>query len=125
MKLIANEDQICVSPALIMAAGMNGAIFLHQLHMHLEQQSDLIDENDDDYEEAWYCQSYENWAKQLPFWNVPQIMRTVQKLEQLRIIHTTLKFNKYHMDRTKWYRIDYERLHFLMMVVENELMING
>lgn len=117
MKFLADEGQINVSPTLIMAVGMNGAIFLQQLHKQLEQQTDLIDE-----EEAWYCQSYENWTKQLPFWNVSQIMRTVQKLEQLEVIHTNTTLNEYHTDRTKWYRIDYERLYFLGMVAKNEFM---
>lgn len=106
---LVDGEQMSLSQDLAKVVGINGALLLQQLHEKLEEQGILKNG------EIWYCQSYEEWSKQLVFWNVPKIMRIIQKLEKLGVIISTNTLNKFSTDRTKWYRIAPMRLD--MMVV--------
>ena len=105
---LVNEEQMSLSQDLAKVVGINGALLLQQLHEKIEEQGILKNG------EFWYCQSYEDWSKQLFFWNVPKIMRIIQKLEKLGVIISTNTLNKFSTDRTKWYRINYERVEQLL-----------
>jgi len=105
---LVDGEQMSLSQDLAAVVGINGALLLQQLHEKLEEQGVLRNG------EIWYCQSYEDWSKQLLFWNVPKIMRIIQKLEKLGVIVSTNTLNKFCTDRTKWYRIDYERVKQLL-----------
>ena len=105
---LVDGEQMSLSQELAKVVGVKGALLLQQLHEKIEEQGVLTNG------EIWYCQSYEDWSKQLLFWNVPQIMRIIQKLEKLGVVISTNKLNKFCTDRTKWYRIDYERVKQLL-----------
>jgi len=102
-KLLINEYPIFVLPTLAEKVGLNEAIFLQQLHYWLSKSEHVYDGR------HWVYNSMENWRKQLPIISASTIRRIVKKLEKEKIIITG-NFNRYKMDRTKWYTIDYDAL---------------
>ena len=114
MKLLTNEKTFIVQPSLACVLGVEEALLLQHLHYRLQQQDVLHDS------EAWYCQSHSNWAKQFPFWNEQKIKRLMIRLEKLGIVHSTDKFNQFYVDRTKWYKIDYNLLQNIIASYEQQ-----
>lgn len=57
----------------------------------------------------WTYNSYEKWQKLFYHWSSKTIKRIFEQLEEKRIVISG-SFNQHKYDRTKWYRIDYERL---------------
>ncbi|HEY4622565.1 MAG TPA: conserved phage C-terminal domain-containing protein [Solibacillus sp.] len=108
MNLLTTENPLIVLPQLACVIGLEETILLQQLHYRLQQQKDKHNG------EIWYCQPHAKWQEQLPFWNTPKIKRTLRKLEDLAIVHSTDQFNQFQVDRTKWYKIDYEKLQSLI-----------
>jgi len=106
-KLLVNEHPILILPTLVEKVGLNEAIFLQQLHYWLKKSEHVHDGR------RWVYNTFENWHKQLPFWSVRTIRRIVKKLEDQGLIITG-NFNRYKIDRTKWYTIDYDMLESLL-----------
>ncbi|PIC79390.1 replication protein [Sporosarcina sp. P18a] len=99
-----NQDvRIPFSPEFAAMVGVNEALFLQQLHYRLQ-----ISKN---YNEGhrWVYNTYEEWTHEFPCWKMHVVKRLVKKLETEQLIITSA-YNKMPMDRTKWYRIDYEKL---------------
>ncbi len=91
--------------------GLNGAIFIHQVHywtsQNMKKERGLYNGR------YWVYNSVENWRKNnFPFWNCSTIKRIIERLEKLGILLTTVH-NKRGYDRTKSYAIDYNRLYEL------------
>ena len=111
MQLLISEPPLQVLPSLALEVGLNGAIFLQQLHYRL-----LISRNIRDGEK-WVYQSYPEWRdKEFPFWSVDTVKRTIQQLEKDGYVIGTSAFNKMKMDKTKWYRINYPKLGYYQSV---------
>lgn len=102
-KLLINEHPIMVLPALAAAIGLNEAIILQQMHYWLEKSTNEREGH------RWVYNSYPQWQKQFPFWGLNTIKRAIYKLEEEGLLITS-NFNAHKMDKTKWYRIDYDRL---------------
>ncbi|MGA4517178.1 conserved phage C-terminal domain-containing protein [Solibacillus silvestris] len=108
MKLLVNEEHLPVSPSLSARIGIEEALLLQHLSYRLETEG----VSKEGY--VWYCQTYEDWSKQCFFWNVPKVRRLLRKLENYHIIVSSNRFNRFYTDRTKWYRINYEKLNELL-----------
>lgn len=108
MKLLVNEEHLPVSPSLSARIGIEEALLLQHLSYRLETEG----VSKEGY--IWYCQTYEDWSKQCFFWNVPKVRRLLRKLENYHIIVSSNRFNRFYTDRTKWYRINYEKLNELL-----------
>ena len=102
-KLLFDERPLVVLPTLAVKVGLNEAIILQQLHYWLKDSKNVRDGY------TWVYNSYEDWQTQFPFWSVRTIKRIITGLENKGIIVSGC-FNKMRADRTKWYRIDYEKL---------------
>jgi DnaD/phage-associated family protein len=102
-KLLFDERPLVVLPTLAVKVGLNEAIILQQLHYWLKDSKNVRDGY------TWVYNSYEDWHEQFPFWSVRTIKRIITGLENKGIIVSGC-FNKMRADRTKWYRIDYEKL---------------
>ena len=50
---------------------------------------------------------------EFPFWSVDTIKRAIRRLEDKGYIIATASYNRMKMDKTKWYRINYEKLQVL------------
>lgn len=106
-KLI-NEEPLLVLPSLAKVMGSNEAIILQQIHYWLTINKDNGNNYIDGY--YWTFNSIADWQKQFIWLSTSTIERTLRKLEQSGIIVTS-RYNKRKFDRTKWYRIDYDKLH--------------
>lgn len=104
MHLLIEDTPLQVLPLLANEVGLNGAIFLQQLHFR-----SLISKNvRDGY--VWVYKTYGEWKEEFTFWSLNTIKRIIYELEEKGFLCTTSVYNKMRNDNTKWYRIDYTKL---------------
>lgn len=106
-KLLLDEHPLLVMPVLARRVGLNESIVLQQIHYWNEINKKANNNLRDGYH--WTFNTFEDWQKQFPFWSVITIKRTFAKLEGYDLVITG-NYNKLPIDRTKWYRINYEAL---------------
>ena len=111
MSLLISEPPLIVLPSLARLVGLNEAIILQQVHYWLQRSSNIKDGH------RWVYNSYPNWYKQMPVWKSETTMRTAFKRLEKQGLLITANYNKAGFDKTKWYRIDYDKLSSL----ENKL----
>lgn len=104
MNLLINEPPLQVLPTLANKIGLNEAIVLQQMHYWLR-----ISKNERDGF-IWVYKSYPDWQREFPFWSETTVKRIITSLEKQQLIISTDIYNKMPIDRTKWYRINYEKL---------------
>lgn len=109
-KLLFDESPLVVQPGLAKKIGLNEAIVLQQIHYWLQgnKSGKEIDGA------RWIYNSLADWQEQFPFWSESTIYRTLQSLEEKMLLKTG-NYNQRRGDRTKWYTIAYDELHFLEM----------
>ncbi len=106
MNVLISAPTIQLIPSLAEKIGLNEAIVLQQLHFR-----SCISENWRNGHK-WVYKTYEDWKKQeFPFWSIPTIKRVIYKLEKEGYLISTDCYNRMYMDKTKWYRINYEILY--------------
>ena len=108
MKVLVNDKQLLVSHSLAVRIGVEEALFLQLLHYRLEKNGVEKEGH------IWYRQTYEGWAKQCSYWNITKVKRLITKLERYQLILSSNKLNSFVTDRSKWYRIDYEKIDKLL-----------
>lgn len=101
--LLISEPPLQVLPSLAKIVGLNEAIVLQQFHYWLERSNNTRDGY------RWIYNSYSKWNEQFPFWSNATLRRTINNLEKQGFF-ITANYNKAGFDKTKWYRIDYERV---------------
>ncbi|MGE1197390.1 hypothetical protein ACQJ18_22090 [Priestia megaterium] len=106
-KLLLKDQPLIVLPALAVKVGVNGALFLQQLHYWLEKSVNM----QDGY--TWVYNTNQQWLQQFPFWSLSTIQRIISKLEKEGLI-VKGKYNRSKFNNTVWYRIDYKKLEELM-----------
>ncbi|QEA32118.1 DnaD domain protein [Secundilactobacillus malefermentans] len=102
-KLLIDEAPLQVLPSLAKLVGLNEAIVLQQVHYWTKRSGHEKEGN------IWTYQSYTDWSNQFPFWSKSTIIRVIKSLEQQGLLITN-NFNKARYDKTKWYRINLEKL---------------
>ena len=103
MSLLNNDTPILISTTLAMNIGLNEALMLQQLN-DLVQTAGSVREG-----EKWISKTLMEFHQQFPFWSKSTIDRILKKLEQLNLIEVG-NFNDRKTDRTKWYRINEEKV---------------
>ena len=103
-KLLINEAPLLVQPSLANAIGLNEAIFIQQLHYFCERSRHVFNGN------RWVFNTYKQWCDVFPFWSEATIKRIISRLEKMDLVLSSSEFNQFNIDRTKWYRINYEKL---------------
>ncbi|AWO73905.1 replication protein [Geobacillus thermoleovorans] len=101
--LLLDDQPLVILPQLAVAIGLNESIVVQQLHYWLEKSENVHDGY------KWIYNTYEDWREQFPFWSESTIRRIITKLEKIGII-VSANFNRSRIDKTKWYRIDYDKL---------------
>ncbi|GAX06977.1 hypothetical protein IWT25_02325 [Secundilactobacillus pentosiphilus] len=101
--LLISEPPLQVLPSLAIKVGLNEAIILQQFHYWLQRSNNIRDG------EKWIYNSYAKWAQQFPFFSVRTVKRTILSLEENGYLISG-NFNTAGFDKTKWYRINYEKL---------------
>jgi uncharacterized phage protein (TIGR02220 family) len=102
-RLLIKESPVMIIPSLAVKIGLNEAVVLQQIHYWLGISKHQIKGK------TWVYNTYEEWKKQLPFWSVSTIKRTILSLEVKGLLLSD-NFNQMKMDKTKWYSIDYDNL---------------
>lgn len=105
MTLLYQEGPLVFSKTVAQQLGLNEAIFLQQLHFKLHH-SVLQKEG-----HIWIYRTLGEWHKEFPFWSQATIKRIIQKLEKQQFIFSSNQYNKMRIDRTKWYRLNYEQFY--------------
>lgn len=90
-------------PKLAVEIGLSEAIFIQQLHYWLRKSTHKKEGH------IWIYNTIREWNEQFPFWSERQIRRIIENLEKKELI-VTGNFNKLQIDKTKWYRINKEKL---------------
>lgn len=101
--LLISEPPLQVLPSLAKIVGLNEAIVLQQFNYWLEKSNNIRDGY------KWIYNSYSKWNEQFPFWSNATLRRTINSLEKQGFL-ITANYNKAGFDKTKWYRINYERV---------------
>lgn len=104
MNLLINEPPLQVLPSLAKEIGLNEAIVVQQIHYWTR-----ISKNERDGF-VWVYKTYDEWKKEFPFWSIRTIKRIFKELEDDELLFSSKILNKAGYDRTKWYRINYEKL---------------
>ena len=104
--LLLDDRPILVMPKLAEEVGLNEAIVLQQVHYWLQRSTNIVDDH------KWVYNSFPEWNKQFPWWGIATVKRTFSKLENEGYL-ITANYNKAGFDKTKWYRINYDRLHMI------------
>lgn len=101
--LLLDEQPLMVLPKLAKKIGLNESIILQQMHYWLKMK---LNAKEGYY---WVYNSYPEWVEQFPFWSEATVKRTINKLEDMELLISG-NYNKLKIDKTKWYRINYEEL---------------
>ncbi len=106
-KLLLDSEPLVIIRELAIDIGLNESIVLQQIHywLRINKKSKSNMRNG----HYWVYNTYEEWQKEFPFWSVATIKRIITKLEREGWLISD-NFNKLKIDRTKWYRINYEKL---------------
>ncbi|WP_199880556.1 replication protein [Bacillus massiliglaciei] len=105
MKNLVHENKmIIVYPQLAAKLGLKEAIILQAIHYWLERSKHHIDGR------TWVYNTYQGWHEQLPFLSAETIKRTIRGLEKNGYL-LSANYNRLKLDKTKWYTINYEKLH--------------
>lgn len=106
-RLLYDERPLVLIPELAAVVGLHNAIVLQQVHywVRINQRADK------NFREGYYWtyNTYEAWREQFPFWSISTIKRIFMELESDGLI-VTGNYNRLPIDRTKWYRVNYEVL---------------
>lgn len=116
--LLINEPPLQVLPSLAVKIGLAEAIIVQQIHYWLQRAKPMDDGL------CWVYNSVSEWEKQFPFWHKNTIANNLKNLREQGILICENKSPK-AMDRTLYYRIDYEKLgHPISQKMCNELHKN-
>lgn len=113
MTILFDKKPIVLDKDMATIIGLNEAIVLQQVHYWIELNKKAgrnLHEG-----RCWTYNTYEEWNEQFPFWSKTTIKRIFKKLRDMGLIIVG-RFNLYHMDRTLWYTIDYDKLNSVMNV---------
>lgn len=103
-KLIKNDEPVMiVSPKLAVLLGdADKAIILQQIDYWLEHSNNIRDGY------KWVYNSVADWQKQFLWISPSTLTRKLKSLEDQGLLITG-NYNKRKFDKTKWYRIDYDK----------------
>ena len=102
-KFLIEGNVLIITRELAEKVGLNEAHVLQQLHYWLERSKNEAEGH------YWVYNSYSDWQKQFPFFSERTIRRVFKKLEDEGYVISG-NYNKMAMDKTKWYRINYDLL---------------
>lgn len=102
--VLPNESAFKVSSALVSSLGLSSAIVLQKLYFLLSCGNGVLRDG-----KNWYFASYQKWYELIPFISQPHLKRTLQGLENEKIIISSKSRNS-KGEQGKWYAIDFEVL---------------
>lgn len=108
-KLLLDTQPLVVLPELAVAIGLDEAIVLQQIHYwcHINEKARSNYHYRDGY--YWVYNSMPKWLEQFPWYKKSKLERTFASLKKQGLIITG-NYNRRAMDRTNWYRVNYDAL---------------
>ena len=110
-KLLINEAPLQTLPTLAKSIGLDRAVILQQIHYWMSSSKHEVEGN------LWIYNSYTSWAEQFPWLSPEGVRYHLRALEKAEYLIAG-NFNKDKRDRTKWYRINYDKLDGLLESTE-------
>lgn len=107
MKENEKTNYLLFDPNLAARIGLNEAIVIHQIEYWLDKYKDDPTHIKDG--KVWVYNTYEDWQAQFPFWCLRTVKSIFKNLVDKGILIAGC-YNKLHLDKTRWYTIDYEIL---------------
>lgn len=114
-KLIA-EDYRFLSPTLATLLGESEAMILQQVHFRTLKAKERGKKDNRNYQDGnyWTYDSIKGWKeKEFPFWSESKLKRSFENLRVKELLITG-NYNKLNIDRTLWYRVNYENLYNML-----------
>lgn len=105
-----------IKDELAVRLGLYEAFVLQQVHYWLLQSKHEIEGR------RWVYNTYADWNKQLPFMSLSTVKRAFLKLEKQGILISGC-FNKFLIDKTKWYTINYDLLDEMNLLTEEDVEV--
>ena len=107
--LLIDRDTLIILPRLAARIGLNEAIVLQQVFYWLggDRKPHVRDGR------RWVYNTYEGWREQFPFLSERTIRRMIRELEQEGLLESAFFADHpehRHLDHTKWYTINFDRL---------------
>ena len=121
-RLLFEEHPLVVNPQLAGTVGLNEAIVLQQVHYWVNLNTKNKRNLNAGY--YWTYNTYLDWQAQFPFWSDRTIRRIINGLEEKGYLVSD-NHNKVRVDRTKWYRIAYDKLDTAYPSGQNDQMASG
>lgn len=102
--LLIDEPPLQVLPSLVKKLGnVDKAIILQQIHYWISKTDNIKDGH------KWVFNSVKEWHDQFSWLSEKTVQRYLKQLEDDGYLITGV-YNKYKFDRTKWYRINYDKV---------------
>lgn len=115
-QLLLNEPPLVFSPTLAAMIGLNQAIILQQIHYWLLRSAHEWNGK------TWVYNSYQEWAKQVPWLKRKGIATIIRRLEADGLLETGQPDGA---GTRKWYRIDHDALDRVLSSPEDTLSSKG
>ena len=121
-KLLIDEYPLMVLPTFAKKIGLKNAIFVQQIHFLTQtkqQNNDIYTYKNGD---MWVYNTINEWHKNyFSFMSKSTLKRVIKNCEKKSYIISTNEFNKSEYDKTKWYRINYEKISKIQEEIEKEI----
>src|SRR4051812_30707033 len=118
--LLADEAPRLLQPTLAGIVGVDGALFLQQVHY-----LSLVSKHEH-AGQKWIYNTHQGWQRYFPFWGVGKIGHLIRTLVQAGVL-VVGRWDRNPLNRTNWYSLDEARLAALVAAqragVEIELPI--
>lgn len=101
--MISYGRKIVADEKVVAKLGMTEAIIIQQVDEETTKSTNTHDGK------KWVCKSLKDWHKKISWVALSTLKRAFSDLEEQELL-ITANFNKIKYDRTKWYRIDYDKL---------------
>lgn len=109
-KLLFDKSPLLINPDLATLIGLSESIVIQQVHYWIKTNEEA---NRNFYDgHFWTYNTYAEWQKQFPFWSESAVQKIFLRLEKQGYLISG-NYNKLKFDRTKWYRINYDKLQML------------
>ena len=106
-KLLLDTQPLVILPELAVAIGLDEAIVLQQIHYWCNLNAKAGKNYRDGH--YWVYNSMPKWLEQFPWYKKSKLERTFASLKKQGLIITG-NYNRRAMDRTNWYRVNYDAL---------------
>jgi hypothetical protein len=113
---VINDTPLYVQPSLAVLIGFNNALVLQQIEFLSTDPNTWVKAAG----HAWARISYGNLNEMLPFWGLNTIIKAVSSLEESGLL-ISCKLGQGVWSKTKYYRVDYERLNTISGVSSDEI----